>query len=58
MEHSGYLMCIRGETNLAIIRLVNETAREVEHKSGGLAWDASGVAIPCGYPKPYLTLIS
>jgi len=59
MEGSGYLSYIRGETIVAIIPLVNETAREAEHKSRGLAWDASaGVSVQCGCTKPYLTLIS
>lgn len=59
MESSGYLSCIRGEPVLAIISLVNESAREVEYQSGGPVWDASaGVSAQCGYTKPYFTLVS
>lgn len=59
MESSGYLLCIRRETVLAIISLVNESAREVEYKSGGPVWEASAVvSAQCGYTKPYLTLVS
>lgn len=36
MENSSNLLYIRGETILAIILLVNETAREAERQSGSI----------------------